>query len=96
MKRKLPTPTQKERWNKIIGLGCSICARPAEIHHLTGAGMGIKSSHYDTIPLCPDHHRLGGYGVAIHAGKKGWERAFGLQETHLEAVNARIKRGEND
>jgi hypothetical protein len=28
------------------------------------------------------HHRLGGYGVAIHVGQREWERRYGT-ETEL-------------
>ena len=63
---------------KVAELGCCICQREAEVHHITtGVGMGQRASHYQVFPLCPDHHRTGGHGVAIHAGKKTWEGRFG-------------------
>lgn len=38
---------------------CALCgAEPVEVHHIrTGVGMGQRSGHYLTIPLCPDCHR---------------------------------------
>jgi hypothetical protein len=53
---------------------------------LTGAGMALKASNYDTIPLCASHHRTGGFGVAIHAGQKTWEKKFGYQRDLLNSV----------
>lgn len=74
---------------RVVALGCSVCWRPAEAHHiLTGKGMGQKASHFDVIPLCPDHHRNGGHGVAIHSGVKTWEANFGTEAEHLERVRA--------
>ncbi len=76
---------------RVAALGCIVCRNvfglysPAEIHHIrTGQGAGQRASNYDTIGLCPPHHRLGGYGVAIHAGQKEWERRYGT-ETELLA-----------
>jgi len=39
---------------------CVICgARKAEVHHeqITGRGIGIKCSDYETVPLCKECHR---------------------------------------
>ena len=59
-----------------------------EIHHIrAGAGAGRKNSDDLTIPLCPEHHRLGGYGVAYHGGRHAFEAAF---ETELELL-ARVE-----
>lgn len=78
---------------KVADLGCVVCrnlgfgASPAEIHHLrSGCGVAQRSSHGRAIPLCPPHHRTGGYGVAIHAGQKMWEEIYGSEEKLLEQV----------
>jgi hypothetical protein len=77
---KRPTKKEREHLSRVKELGCLICNRPAEIHHLrTGQGMGQRASHYNTIPLCPEHHRTGGYGVAIHAGQKTFEAQNGTE-----------------
>ena len=82
-KIKLSAKNKRAYFNKVAELGCIICAMPAEIHHLrTGAGIGIKSN--DVIPLCPVHHRNGGYGIAIHAGQKTFEANFGTEIELLE------------
>ena len=63
---------------KVAGLGCLICRGPAEIHHVRfGQGMSQRASDYLIIPLCPVHHRTGGFGIAIHAGQKQFELQHG-------------------
>jgi hypothetical protein len=52
--------------------------------------MGKKSHWSLAIPLCPTHHQHGGYGVAIHAGKKAFEAAVGM--TEVELLNATLNR----
>jgi hypothetical protein len=77
--------SNKEYFNRVAELGCIICRMPAEIHHLrTGAGLGMKSK--DVIPLCPHHHRNGGHGVAIHAGRLAFEANFGTELELLEKL----------
>jgi len=78
--------------SKVAALGCIVCRNhgfddsPAEIHHIR-AGQGLKrASHYETIPLCPTHHRIGGYGIAFHAGKVAWEKVFGTEKELLATV----------
>ncbi|ECG8601162.1 DUF968 domain-containing protein [Salmonella enterica subsp. salamae] len=75
--------------SRVAALGCIVCKNlgfgetPAEIHHVrTGQGAGQRADHRKTIPLCHQHHRVGGHGVAIHAGKKTWEQKYG-SETEL-------------
>jgi len=54
--------------------------------------MGQRALDDDAIPLCPDHHQDGGYGVALHAGREAFEEQHGslwalLRKTH-EQVEA--------
>ena len=87
MAKKKPNKAEREHMGKVADLGCLICAMPASVHHITtGVGMGQRASHYDTIPLCPTHHQHGGYGVAIHAGKKEWESLYGTELELLDQV----------
>jgi hypothetical protein len=39
-------------------LPCSVpdCRAPSEAHHITGAGMSLRSHDHDTMPLCRWHH----------------------------------------
>ena len=73
---------------RVADLGCAICRMiglgktPAHVHHpRTGTGAGRRSSHWDTIPLCPQHH-TGNDG--IHGmGRKAFERHYGVTEAEL-------------
>ena len=84
---------EKKHYDKLSQLGCIVCRRegwgysPPHIHHIRhGVGLSQRSHFSLTIPLCPNHHQNGGYGIALHAGQKEFERKFGsevelLQET---------------
>ena len=75
---------------KVADIGCIICYRngysgtPAEIHHIRGMGlgMGVRNSHSNVIPLCPEHHRgnTGYHGL----GRKAFERRYGVTEQELQ------------
>jgi hypothetical protein len=45
--------------------------------------MGQRASHYDVIPLCPEHHRgkTGLHGL----GTKGFPKHWGFDESDLLA-----------
>jgi hypothetical protein len=96
MKRKSKPKAPKaerEHMGVVASLYCVVCRNlrlgesPAEVHHVRYlAGGGQRSSNYDTLPLCPLHHRLGGYGIAYHAGAKEWERRYGTEAELLEQI----------
>lgn len=74
----------KSYLSRVAAIGCLVCLNlghegtPAEIHHPRSMGaMGKKAPHSMALPLCAAHHRTGGYGVAIHAGQRAWERLYG-------------------
>ena len=79
---------EKAHLSKVAALGCMVCRRigyegtPAEIHHpRRGTGLGQRASHYDAVPLCPEHHR-GNSG--IHGlGTKGFPKKWGFTEADL-------------
>lgn len=84
------TKDERKHYDRIAQHGCIACHvigfgySPTEIHHIrTGAGAGRKSHWSNAIGLCPNHHRLGGRGVAIHAGIKSFELAIGMTELEL-------------
>lgn len=90
------TKSEKKLFDKLSQLGCIVCLRegygfsPTEIHHIRqNAGMGQKSK--EVIPLCPQHHRIGGYGIAIHAGQKEFESKYGTEKFLLECTNQLLK-----
>lgn len=91
------TKEEKRHLGRVAELGCIVCRNiglgktPAEIHHIRqGAGMGRRNSHFETIPLCPMHHRTGGYGVAFHAGAKVWQELYGYERDLLKEVMGMI------
>mgnify|MGYP003118422960 FL=1 len=84
----MPKPNKKtiEEYKKAVKFGCVVCKKiygvytePC-IHHLTGAGMGLKSRLF--IPLCHHHHQ-GKEGIHF-LGTFTWEEKFGTQEQLLE------------
>ncbi|AKM87129.1 Ref family recombination enhancement nuclease [Enterobacter ludwigii] len=83
--------------SRVAALGCIVCRNqnlgetPAEIHHIrSGQGISQRADHRKSIPLCHMHHRNGGYGVAIHAGRKQWEKNFGTELKLLEQVQLEL------
>lgn len=83
---KSKTKAEREHMGIVAGSFCIVCRNeglgesPAELHHPRFlAGGGQRSSHMDVIALCPPHHRLGGWGVAFHAGPAEFERRYGTE-----------------
>lgn len=95
---------RKRRFDAICRLGCIVCRlkhevhTPPAIHHLLGIkyrATGKKANDRHTIGLCGPHHQTGGYGIAVHAGVKEWERRYGTQEFLLELTDRLIERMED-
>jgi len=86
------TAADKRHFAKVVELGCIVCNNnfmfdtPAEIHHIGNGAMGKRASNSEVIGLCHTHHRTGGYGVAVHAGKNEWEDNHGTEKELLEQV----------
>ena len=86
--RKSVTADEKKHLSRVADLGCAVCRRmgfpgtPAEIHHKrAGTGAGRRSSHWDVMPLCLEHHR-GNTGV--HGlGTKRFPKRWGFTEDDL-------------
>jgi len=95
MPKKQPSKAEREYMGRVAELGCAVCRRlgygptPAEVHHArTGTGGGRRSSHYATMPACPEHHR-GRSG--IHGlGTKGFEKCYGFSELELVEETRRL------
>lgn len=72
-------------------VGCIVCRlehsvfSAPHLHHLN-EGVGYRV-WYRTIGLCPFHHTNGGYGNALHAGKREFERKHGTEEWLLEQTD---------
>ena len=83
---------EKQHIEKVLALGCIACAKSGiytpgcEVHHIGNSTMGKRASNYEILPLCPAHHRTGGYGVAVHAGRKAWEAIYGTEQELLNQV----------
>ena len=85
---------EKDHLNRVAELGCIVClvqgnqGTPAEIHHIRdGQGMAQRASNYDVVPLCPIHHRTGGYGeVGFHQSPKRFVERYGSERELLEEV----------
>jgi hypothetical protein len=82
---------ERQHLAKVAAIGCIACRKigfsdtPAEIHHIReGQGMGQRASNYETIPLCPNHHRL--MPDAIHQSKANFIERFGSERELLEEV----------
>ena len=82
--------TDKEWKEMLVRFGCVVCKKdhslwsaPTLHHTRYGVGMGQKSDIRKAIPLCPNHHQHGGYGVAFHAGKKAFEANYGSEQDLL-------------
>jgi len=94
MAKKPPNKETKEHYKKLVELGCVVCLRNGIytapcIHHLTGAGMGLRSdSLTQVIPLCHTHHQ-GSEGIH-HLGVRTWEKKYGTQESLLEYTKEKL------
>lgn len=84
---------EKLHLSRVAELRCIVCRNeglgdsPAEIHHCSsGTGMSVRADNFHVIPLCHTHHRTGGHGVAIHAGRQSWENNFGTETELLVQV----------
>ena len=62
---------------------------PAEEHHVRKLRTSKVRKKSPSIWLCATHHRTGGYGVALHAGEKEFERNYGSIDTMLEETYER-------
>lgn len=83
---KKPTKSESDYMGMVQALNCLICGSPAEIHHIRlGQGMSQRASNYLVVPLCPHHHRQGGFGEAIHASQRQFEIQQGVNELDLLA-----------
>ncbi len=87
---KAKTAEERKHLGRVADLGCVACAMlghydsPSEIHHIKDkTGMGRRSSHFETIPLCYIHHR-GHYGY--HNSPAEFTGTFGTQRELLQIV----------
>lgn len=85
------TKTERRHYDRLHQLGCIVCNNLGygysvpHIHHIrSGVGIAQRSHFTKAIPLCPNHHQHGGYGIALHAGIKEFEKRYGTETELLE------------
>ena len=94
--KKHKTKAERERLQTIANMPCYACFQegkevPSEVHHIRKhTGMGLRPSHFDTIPLCSGHHRTN--KIYVHLGKKAFVERYGTEQEILEKVNREIER----
>lgn len=56
---KQPTKADRERFDRIVRLGCLVCGGAATVHHVTASihGGRLTRRHDRVVPLCPMHHQ---------------------------------------
>ena len=88
--KKVATKAEREHMSKVASLGCLVCQRPANVHHIRPIGLGIsnRSSHYETIPLCHDHHQG---QFSIHNSKQEFESMYGTEHEMLQKTLREIQ-----
>ena len=95
----MATKAERDHMGAVAALGCVVCRNlgfgpsPAEVHHIGNGTLGKKASNYETIALCPSHHRNGGHGVAVHAGRKTFEANYGTERQLLEQTRRELDAG---
>jgi len=90
MSKKPATKAESEYMGRVAELGCLICSRPANVHHVHGHAFGSKSN-WRVVPLCPEHHHMGAFGHCVHMGTRTFEATYMTQARMLEIVNERLK-----
>lgn len=87
--KKSKTKAEIDHLAKVAALGCVVCKQPANVHHIrTGMGMAQRASHFQTIPLCYNHHQ-GNEGIHT-LGTKAWQKKYGSELDLLKSVNFQL------
>jgi len=91
---------EKIHLSKVREIGCIACLKvnrisEAVIHHIRKhTGLSLRPSHYQTIPLCPQHHNMG--NESIHLNKKVFVKKFGSEQSLLKETQELIKQQERN
>ena len=88
--KKAATKAEKDHMDAVRELGCLICGRYAQIHHVTGHAYGSRSN-MRVVSLCADHHQNNAFGHALHNGTKTFEANYMTQAAMLAEVDRRLK-----
>lgn len=94
------TRKEKDYLRDVAQLSCIACrinnqtTTPVEVHHQrSGIGLGRKASHFDTMPLCPLHHRFSNYD-SVHLAPETFRKLYGresdlVKQTQTDVENYR-------
>lgn len=102
MNGRKPTKAEQEWLDQVIDLPCIVCrlekrgATPAEVHHINGSRK--PDAHFDTIPLCVFHHRVGNDNeqyTSRHPFKKRFEKRYGTEAELLQKTREIIQENHN-
>jgi len=87
---KTKTKAEKAYHAKVAELPCAACGAepPSLVHHKTGAGMGLKASHWNVMPLCPMCHQYG--KNAVHASLKNFTKIYGSQDEMIRLTKEQL------
>lgn len=87
-RRRAATAAEKAYMGRVAQVGCIVCSdclgiggTPAEVHHLKAGGGSLRASHFDTMPLCREHHR-GDSGIHM-LGQQRFAERYGVTELEL-------------
>ncbi|WP_422491372.1 Ref family recombination enhancement nuclease [Endozoicomonas sp. ALE010] len=91
------TREEKQYLSDVAQLGCIACrisgmsGTPAEVHHQrSGTGAGRRASHFDTMPLCPGHHRY--LPDAIHVNATLFVELYGSEAELVRRTREDVRR----
>jgi hypothetical protein len=88
MAKRAPTAAESRYMGRVAELGCLICQKPAQVHHIReGQGMSERASNWLTVPLCQEHH-TGGFSVHGSMSRE-FENIYGSE---LDLLAETIKR----
>ena len=84
----MATKAERMHMDRVAQLGCYVCKAPATLHHIRNngsgnVGMGRRSSHFEVIPLCYEHHQG---NTGIHLDKKNFIKKYGTEKEILDNV----------
>jgi hypothetical protein len=73
-----PTAEEVRHRERIREIGCLVCGRPAETHHVIACGdwKEKRRDHRVLVPLCSEHHRgpTGAHGLS----ESGFAARYGI------------------
>lgn len=80
---KRATAAERRRLAAVAELGCVLCQRPCQVHHLKET-PGQRRDHARTIGLCREHHD------EFHRSRAAFEAKYGTQADLLARVNEQL------